>query len=260
MKIRKRWYDKSRKNEMETDTMEERRERRTKLEKWLGIVLTGLFALFLFWEAGTLGSEAESRVYRVYCMGDSITYGSGLAGEERDIYSYPAQLQQMLGEHYEVTNYGVRGRTLLDIPDRDYRSTGYIDAVKQQSPDILIIMLGTNDSRPGNWDAAAYKQQYLALVEELQRISSKPDIYLMAPPQAYPGEEGAIIYGINNDVIRDEIRQIVSEVSGETGAELIDLYAVTENHPEYFKDGVHPNREGYTVLAETICDRIQKDR
>ena len=77
-------------------------------------------------------------------------------------------LGRLLGRRYEVTNYGVSGRTLLDIPGKSYRDTGYINEVKAGLPDILIVMLGSNDSRSGRWNAKKYKQAYLALLKELQ--------------------------------------------------------------------------------------------
>lgn len=236
----------------------ERKGREQNRKTWAGCLAALLFLVVLFRGAETIRDEENGHIYEVYCMGDSITYGSGLGDEERLTASYPARLGQLLGAGYEVVNYGVSGRTLLDTSEKAYRGTGYIDMVRIQSPDILIIMLGTNDSKQGTWNAEAYKQQYLALVEELQEIPSKPVIYLMAPPEAYAGKDGEIIYGIDNTVIRDEIREIVKEVAEETGEEFIDLYAVTEDHPEYFTDGVHLNREGYEVLAHAVYESIHE--
>ena len=39
---------------------------------------------------------------------------------------------------------------------------------------------------------------------------------------------------------------------------MIDLYAVTEDHPEYFYDGVHPNQEGYAIVAQAIYEQLDK--
>ena len=82
----------------------------------------------------------------------------------------------------------------------------------------------------------------------------------MIPPKAYPGDEGVIIYGIRDTIIRDEIGEIVRDVAEEKNTGLIDLYAVTENHPEYFKDGVHPNQQGYEVIAEEIYRQMKLDQ
>lgn len=218
-----------------------------------------VFGIALFFGTESVMKEESTHVYQVFCIGDSITYGSGLPKEERNSECYPAQLQTLLGAHYQVINYGMSGRTLMDNTERSYRDTGYIDMVKIQSPDILLVMLGTNDSKQEVWDASRYRQEYIALVQELQEIASRPDIYLMIPPKAYPYDGDTIVYGINNDIIRDEIRGIIADVSSVTGTGLIDLYAVTENHPEYFMDGVHPNQKGYEVLAAEICRQIEKN-
>lgn len=223
------------------------------------LVAAGVCLFVLFFRTETVMQREDTRVYQVYCLGDSITYGSGLAEAERDNCSYPAVLGQLLGAHYEVTNYGVRGRTLLDIPQKSYRKTGYVDMVKLQQPDIIIIMLGSNDSRLERWDAAAYKEAYTQLVQELKTIESAPVIYLMIPPEAFPLADGKIIYGVSNEIIRDEIGRIIKEVAEETGVRMIDLYAVTENHPEYFADGLHPNQEGYAVVAQAVYEQILKE-
>lgn len=219
-----------------------------------------MFIGVLFFKTENVMQGESTHIYQVFCIGDSITYGSGLGTELRAEYCYPARLQQLLGTRYEVMNYGVSGRTLMDIPERGYRETGYLDVLAQQSPDILIVMLGTNDSRRGVWDAEAYRQQYEALVDELSGLQSQPKIYLMIPPKAYPGDEGVIIYGIRDTIIRDEIGEIVRDVAEEKNTGLIDLYAVTENHPEYFKDGVHPNQQGYEVIAEEIYRQMKLDQ
>lgn len=216
------------------------------------------FLILLFTETETLMEKENTHIYKVYCMGDSITYGKGVPEEKRAEASYPAVLGKLLGSRYEVVNYGASGRTLLDIPEKSYWATGYFDIVKLQQPDIIIVMLGSNDSRRERWNAEKYKESYLALVRELQEIESAPDIYIMSPPEAFAGEDGKIMYGIRNDIIHDEIRRIVREVAEETGVRMIDLYAVTEDHPEYFYDGVHPNQEGYAVMAQAIYEQLQK--
>ncbi len=219
----------------------------------LAVLLIGLS----FRQTETIMQEENTHIYQVYCVGDSITYGSGLSDEERAESCYPAVLQKLLGTHYQVYNYGASGRTMLDLPDRNYRSTGYIDLIKMQQPDIVIIMLGTNDSKEGFWDAEAYRNQYVGLLSELQEIACEPEIYIMMPPEAFPLDDDGIIYGISNDVIRDEIGPIVREVASEMQVHVINLYAETENHPEYFGDGVHPNKEGYAILAQAVYEELE---
>lgn len=239
--------------------MMQRRKKNAGFKRRMIIFAAILSFALLFAGAEPIMRWEDTRVYQVYCLGDSITYGSGLDRNVSGENPYPDQLGQLLGTHYQVYNYGVGGKTLLSDSGRSYRDTGYIDMVKSSKPDIIIIMLGTNDSKSGVWDAEAYYTEYMSLVEELQALESEPKIYLMAPPRAFPQENGQIAYDIDNDVIHNEIYGIVKEIAGQTDAGFIDLYAVTEGHPEYYLDGVHPNGEGYGVLAQTIYKLIEND-
>ena len=54
---------------------------------------------------------AFSKTVKVACVGNSITYG--MAIDNREEFSYPSQLQGMLGEGFEVGNFGKSGATLL---------------------------------------------------------------------------------------------------------------------------------------------------
>lgn len=109
----------------------------------LRIQIIALFTLTLM----NVTLHAED-VIRIACVGDSITYGAGI--EERAKNSYPAQLQNLLGDRYQVENFGVSGRTLLKQGDKPYwDEPAYQNALKLK-PDMVIIKLGTNDVKPLN--------------------------------------------------------------------------------------------------------------
>ena len=63
-------------------------------------------------------------------------------------------------------------------------------------------------------------------------------------------------YDISNEVIKNEIYHLVKEVGDELGITTIDLYTITENRPEWFPDGCHPNKDGNTAIANAIYDAI----
>jgi lysophospholipase L1-like esterase len=127
-------------------------------------------ALFILLSLLLAATGAEARL--VACVGDSITYGSGIADRTHD--SYPAQLERMLKEFdpaWEVENFGVSGATLLSKGDRPYiRESAYQNALASH-PDIVIIKLGTNDSKPQNWaHADEYVSDYIAMIEAFRRL------------------------------------------------------------------------------------------
>ena len=207
-----------------------------------------LTAAVVLTDAQNIREKEYEKTEIIYCIGDSITYGSGLEDEERLTKSYPAQLGILLGPRYLIFNYGVRGATLQDLSRKSYRNMGYLNVIEAQSPDVVIIMLGTNDSKQKYWDAERYEEQYLALIDELHN------------PEAFPAEEGEILYGINNDVIGGEIRNLVPDIAEQSGCGTLDLYALTQDHPEYFVDGIHPTEEGYALIAQMVADQIRADR
>jgi lysophospholipase L1-like esterase len=86
---------------------------------------------------------------RVACVGDSITFGAGV--EKREVNNYPKVLGSLLGDKYEVRNFGVSGATLLSKGDHPYIKTGAYSDAKKFAPQIVIIKLGTNDTKPQNW-------------------------------------------------------------------------------------------------------------
>jgi len=137
----------------------------------------------------------------VACIGDSITQGAGAAKGQ----SYPSQLQAMLGDKWKVGNFGVSGRTLLKKGDFPYwNEKAYQDALKS-APDVVIIMLGTNDTKPQNWKfEAEFVADYTELVKSFQTLASKPRVYVCRPcPVPEPGN-----FGINETNVLEEIKRL----------------------------------------------------
>lgn len=189
----------------------------------------------------------------VACVGDSITYGWGIPDRLRD--GYPAQLERMLKEFdpaWEVQNFGVSGATLLSKGDRPYiRESAYQSALAS-SPDIVIIKLGTNDSKPQNWAyASEYVSDYTAMIETFRALPSGPVVWICKPVPAF-----YLNFNIRPEVIRDEILPMIDAISAQTGAPLIDLYTAFQDYSVLFPDGIHPNAEGAGLMAETILPHL----
>lgn len=123
-----------------------------------------LFSCFI-----VLHTDAKPTVppVRVACVGNSITYGTGIANRDKD--SYPAQLQAMLGNKYLVGNFGKPGATLLRHGHRPYfKQQEFRDAMAFHA-DIAVIHLGINDTDPRNWPnyRDEFVTDYLALIDSL---------------------------------------------------------------------------------------------
>lgn len=203
----------------------------------------GLFAEQTF-------AEKAPAPIKVACVGDSITIGFGLKNRAKE--SYPAQLGVMLGSRYLVKNFGHSGRTVLKNDPKTYWESKAFGQALRFQPDVVIIKLGTNDSKPDSWKRKAeYVADYVALIERFQSLPSKPEIFICYPAPVYPGKWGSI-----DAVIKNEVIPRIDEVAKQTKVEVIDLYSALSNKKELFPDGVHPGAEGAGVLAQAIAAAI----
>jgi lysophospholipase L1-like esterase len=209
------------------------------------------FPLFLLPFSGHLHADAQAKI-KVACVGDSITAGVGTKDPKN---RYPAQLATLLGEAYEVKNYGNSGSTMLDDGDRPYKKQqSFTDAVNFAA-EIVIIKLGTNDSKPQNWPKKAnFAPSIKSLVEAFQKANPKAKIYLCTPvPVIAQGN-----FGINNPIVHDEIIPLIKQTAAELKLPVIDLYTALDGHPEFFPDRVHPNDDGAILIAKTVFEAVRK--
>lgn len=195
--------------------------------------------------------KVKAEGIRIACVGDSITQGMGVKNPERN--SYPALLQELLGNTYQVLNYGHSARTLVKSGDYPYWSSVCFAASREANPSVVLIMLGTNDSKSRNWNAAEYEQQLSEFVETYRILPEHPRVYLLTPCATFVLEgKKKVVYGVDNRVIEKEILPIVMRVAGIGTLPVIDIYSATQDHPEYFVDGVHPNLDGAHAIADTV--------
>ena len=199
--------------------------------------------------AVSLSLTGQNKV-KVACVGNSITENRGIAEGKK----YPDVLQSLLGNSFEVRNCGVSGRTLLKNGDHPYWNESKYGEVLSWLPDIVIIKLGTNDSKPKNWK---YKNEfvsdYIDFIQSFKNLPSKPVIYVCLPVPVIIDK-----WGITENVVKNEVHPLVRKVARKTHLKLIDLYTPMVGKDSLFYDGVHPNAYGTKLMAETIYGVISK--
>lgn len=222
----------------------------------LPIILTASAAYYLM---PRKERPKDNRSPCIVCIGDSITFGHGvILTRSRD--AWPRILERKLNGQYEVLNFGISGATLLKEGNQPYHPD-FWETAKARRAKIYILMLGTNDSKPYNWNAVQYAEQLEERTRELKTISAVEKIYLMAPPPALKKRSSDLYatFDIDPAVIQNEIRGIVKDVSDKSGVEFIDLYVELYGHSEYMPDGVHPNQRGNEVIATYLARRLTGD-
>lgn len=187
---------------------------------------------------------------KVACVGDSITQGSGIADPAKN--AYPGQLQSLLGDQWKVGNFGLSGRTLLKKGDFPYWNEKVYQDAKDFAPDIVIIKLGTNDTKPQNFaHEADFVADYTALVKSFQELESKPRVYLCRPcPVLEPGN-----FGISDKNLQVFIERL-DALAKELNLGVIDFHQALKDKPELIPDRVHPNAEGAEVMARTAYQAL----
>ena len=204
---------------------------------------------------------------RVACVGNSITEGYGIWDQKK----YPDHLQEMLGDSYDVKNFGVSSMTFANKgPDDNmsYWNTDKFKAALEFKPEIVVIELGTNDSKfftdnciyngqpTYNYNYGQYEKEklykdYEALLDTFAHLETNPRI--IATLQPYSNNCG---WGIMDTAIVNQINPIIQEVATRKGVEIIDLHAEF-NTPEWFlADSVHPNATGAKELARIVKEGI----
>ena len=191
---------------------------------------------------------------KLACIGDSITWGFTLLNPWKQ--SYPAVLQELLGEGYEVRNFGYNDASARFDADTPYVSKRVYRDSLAWNPDIVLLMLGTNDTKTRNWDPVVFRRDYRKLVESYRRLPSNPRVILIAPIRIFL-IMGVALLGVRPDTMEEGVRPAIREISEQMGLELIDLKDLFSD-TRYCRDGVHPQRAGARMLAETICSELAR--
>ncbi len=178
---------------------------------------------------------------RVACVGDSITEGYG--SSDPATKAYPAVLQTLLGDGYEVTNYGIGGSTLMRCSDMPYREKwGYLDSIADK-PDLVFLMMGTNDA---NRDfnirrLAGFYTDFVSMINEYRQVGAT--VVVMTSPELF--------CNVNNQ----HLRQVVAwqkEAARLAECPVIDVNEFSHTRPYFFPDRVHGDNSGYAALAYFI--------
>lgn len=193
---------------------------------------------------------------KIACIGDSVTAGYLLANPQTE--SYPSQLQILMGNQYEVKNFGHSGATLLKKGSTPYFKTEKCAEAIAYRPDVAIIHLGLNDTDPRNWPN--YKEDFDAdyswLIDTLKIQNPKVKIYICKMTPIF-NEHPRFKSGT-----RDwfwQIQEHILAIAKANNVKIIDLHEKLYNRPDLFPDALHPVKEGATILAQTVYSTITQD-
>ena len=190
--------------------------------------------------------------------------------------SYTDLLQDMLGGNYTVLNAGVSGQTMLkkgkcnvnagDPPsqygDCTYWHTDAWKTAQMSTPDIVTIMLGTNDAKSFNWEGVQqgagdyYALDYVSMINTLRSMHPAPQIFLMVPPPLY----APYPWKMNATIINEIFPVLVRDIAAVTRSGVIDVHAAfaASESQNLTCDGCHPTVDGNYLIAGSIFATLKK--
>ncbi len=214
-----------------------------------------------------LTNTNDSKI-NIACVGDSITYGtiadSPMKEDNADISAtaYPTRLHQKLksryGDKFEVTNYGHAGAYIADFERSNagtlrYCNTAEYIALRKAKPEIVIMMLGTNDIGyiSDGKSCEELKNAYSDLIADIKSIESKPTVFVCTPLVRTTAYSGYLAL--------EPLCNAIITAANEQKAYVIDTYNITKEYFEtalYETDGLHPDAKGYDYLANVVFSAI----
>lgn len=223
------------------------------------IILIAAIVLFILYYFGFIESyhpmkEAKDGQIKIACVGDSITYGCTVKNRNKN--NYPAVLGRLLGDNYCVNNFGYTNRTAIKDADYPYTKEKLYQQSLDFKPDIVMIMLGSNDTKKTNWDKEKFIKDYCEIIDSYLNLSSMPKVYLLIPTPLFE-IRGKVMWQLRKDIMIDEVYPAVKEIANKKNINLLDMSKAFENKRELFSDGVHPNSRGSKKFAEIIFEALK---
>ena len=193
-------------------------------------------------------TDAEPSI-RIAWVGDSITQGYGLANADK--VSPPGVLRNLLVGRASVKNFGMSGTTLLKKGDNSYWLREPFKQAKKCQPNVVIIMLGANDSKPQNWvHSDEIAADMAALVSEFKTLPSHPEIFVVMPVPVYNPA-----FGITEEILK-KVRPLLAQGARQAGAKVVDFNRELSGQSKLFFDGVHPNEKGAALIGQLVAKNI----
>lgn len=199
---------------------------------------------------------AAQKQTKVACVGNSITYGYTLADPATE--SYPSQLQQLLGDTYEVGNFGKSGATLLNKGHRPYMQQQEFKKALAFAGDIVVIHLGINDTDPRDWPNYRddFVKDYLALIDSFRVVNPKSRILIA---RLSPISDRHFRFESGTRDWHGEIQQAIETIARYANVQLIDFHEPLYPYPYLLPDALHPTKEGAGIMAKTVYSAITGD-
>ncbi len=197
------------------------------------------------------GGKATAAPRKVVVFGDSITQGSAMPKEDKP-KAWVNVVQADSGGKLEMIHEGKGGRPTDSVKEFEAM------LLRQPKADILVIALGTNDSRDITAGCVPKAVANVKSMVEKGRAAygAKLAVLLVGPPNIRKDALGPT-KPIANERARKlvELGEAFAKLAKDQGCEFVSLHgAVPES--ALAKDGVHPDVEGNAAIAKVMAEKL----
>ena len=198
----------------------------------------------------------------ILCFGDSNTWGRNPIDSSRFNSSqrWTGKLQDGLGKNFYIIEEGLGGRTTdCENPGREGRD-GFLyfkPCIESHEPDIVVLMLGTNDLKDfidkSADDIVLSLESYC---QHIQVLDKRPSLILVSPTS------------LNMDAPEFMHKDQFSEASGEKASELpakiealarkyICEFLNASDFAELGNDGLHWTEDSHNKFGEEVVQKVR---
>ena len=208
----------------------------------------------------------------IVCFGDSNTHGyqAVTGGRFDETQRWTCLLQEKLGEGYQIIEEGLSGRTAC-FSDPIHEGLSGLDYIypclmSHEPVDLLIIMLGTNDTKERfGLSAACIALGMKRLIEKAIAAADAwkgegPNILLVTPQnidERYADTEVASTMGRGCAEKSKGLSEEYEKLAELMGCHYLDANRVISAGPNTI-DYMHLAEEGHRELAEALAKEIEK--
>jgi lysophospholipase L1-like esterase len=204
----------------------------------------------------------------IVCYGDSNTYGYDVAtgGRFAPEVRWPGVLAALLGPGVSVIEEGLNGRTTIwDDPFLDGRNgrTYLLPCLRSHAPvDVLVLMLGTNDTKTILGRSAPEIASGVGALVDLALGSGTgpgggaPRILLVSPPRIGGLTALSEVWGFGEAGAKSErLGALYRTVADHAGISFLDTGPSVEVDPV---DGVHLTPAGHAALGRVVSEAVRQ--
>lgn len=222
----------------------------------------------MYWPSGagepgghcSIGTEEETLL--VSCYGDSLTAGYPYGGSTD---TYPAELQPLLQNYYSNGTYNVDNRGI-----GGWRADEVLADIQEQNwlaidPAIVLLMVGGNDLAQEILDGDTPSAVISRTTDEVQSIIDLIKAHTNADgtiPKIIVSTTLPTTTAIATLVVKSYNDSLETNLTGMDSlitTNWSDFYdpITLQAYPSLMADSVHPNEEGYEIMAQNWNEAIQ---